>query len=170
MINENIKLINNLPCNIDEMIVDGETVKPSTEYTSKTKGEHVIYILLEDSNILSLYNMFEYIINLVSISFTSKFNSQNVQNIEGMFNDCTSLISVDFSFFNSSNVSNMKMLFYNCYLLQSINFSNFNTNKVIDMNRIFYNCSSLYSIDLSSFDTQNVQDMGFMFYSCNNLR
>ena len=93
------------------MIVDGETVKPSTEYTSKTKGEHVIYILLEDSNILSLYNMFEYIINLVSISFTSKFNSQNVQNIEGMFNDCTSLISVDFSFFNSSNVSNMKCSF-----------------------------------------------------------
>ena len=30
--NENIKLINNLPSNINEMIIDGEIVSPSTKY------------------------------------------------------------------------------------------------------------------------------------------
>ena len=63
--NEKIKLINNLQYNIVEMTVNREIIEPSIEYTFKTKGIHEIYILLRDSNILSLSYMFKDIINLI---------------------------------------------------------------------------------------------------------
>ena len=122
--NEKIKLINNLPCNIVEMTVNREIIEPSIEYTFKTKGIHEIYILLRDSNILSLSYMFKDIINLISISFSNKFNSQNVENLEEMFNGCISLTSIDFSLLRFENINNMRMLFNNCFSLKSINCSN----------------------------------------------
>lgn len=152
------------------MLVDGENVGPSLEYTFKTKGEHELYILLNDANILSLSNMFKNNTNLRAISFTSKFNSQNVVNMEEMFNSCSALISIDFSYFNSEKINNMAMLFNSCSSLQSINFANFNTKKVTNMTQLFKGCSNLKYIDLSKFDTENVIDMGYMFYSCGNLK
>ncbi|MCV6598874.1 MAG: BspA family leucine-rich repeat surface protein, partial [Alphaproteobacteria bacterium] len=53
--------------------------------------------------------------------------------------------------------------------LTSLNLSNWNTSNVIRMNDMFKNTSSLTSLDLSSWDTSNVIDMSSMFYGASNL-
>ena len=56
-----------------------------------------------------------------------------------MFNECSSLISLNLSNFNTNNVQNMSYMFNKCSSLISLNLSNFNTNNVKDMTGIFNN-------------------------------
>ena len=67
-INENIKLINNIPNDITEMIIDGKEVKPCKNFTFKSKGQHIVYVLINISKVDSLNYMFNKINNLVSIT------------------------------------------------------------------------------------------------------
>ena len=60
-------------------------------------------------------------------------------------------------------------MFDNCSSLTTINLSNFNTQNVTNMSFMFYHCSSLTNINLSNFNTQNVTNMRDMFYNCYNL-
>ena len=53
-----------------------------------------------------------------------------------LFNECSSLISLDLSKFYSRNIKNMKCMFNNCSSLISLNLSNFNTFNVTNMNSI----------------------------------
>ena len=55
-------------------------------------------------------------------------------------------------------------MFQNCSSLISLDLSNFNTSKVTDMRFMFQSCSSLKTLDLSSFDTSNVTSYADMFY------
>jgi surface protein len=50
-----------------------------------------------------------------------------------MFNQCSSLTSLDLSNFNTSNVNNMSGMFSQCSSLTSLDLSNFNTSNVKDM-------------------------------------
>ena len=93
-----------------------------------------------------------------------------IKNIRWMFKHCKQLISLDFSKFNSNNLNDINSLFYECTSLSSIQFLNFNTIKIEEMNNLFYNCSSLITLDLSCFNTINVIDMSFMFYKCSSLK
>ena len=67
------------------------------------------------------------------------FNTNNVNNMSGMFNGCSSLTSLNLSNFNTNNVRDMSCMFYKCSSLTSLNLSNFNTNNVEDMDDIFDN-------------------------------
>ena len=87
-----------------------------------------------------------------------------------MFENCSSLITLNLSNFNTSSVTDMSYMFENCSSLTSLDLSNFNTSSVTDMSNMFENCSSLTSIDLSSFNTSNVTDMDFMFSGCDKLQ
>ena len=60
-------------------------------------------------------------------------------------------------------ISTTNCLFNNCSSLNSLNLSNFNTNNVKYMSFMFCNCSSLNSLNLSNFNTNNVTDMNNMF-------
>jgi surface protein len=86
-----------------------------------------------------------------------------------MFNNCSSLPSLDLSHFTTPNLENMNAMFYNCQKVSSIKLDNFDTSKVTTMANLFYNCSSLTQIDLSSFDTPKLQSMSGMFNSCISL-
>ena len=64
-------------------------------------------------------NMFSYCVSLLSLDL-SNFNTQNVIDIEYMFNNCHSLSSsLDLSNYNTQNVTNMKSIF--CYYNSLIN-------------------------------------------------
>ena len=63
--------------------------------------------------------------------------------------------------FNTNNVTNMEYMFDGCSSLKNLNLSNFNTNNVTNMKSIFSWCSSL---NLSNFNTNNVTNMKCMFY------
>ena len=96
--------------------------------------------------------------------------NENVTSMEGFFENCSNIISLDLSNFDSSNINNMSFMFTDCNKLKEIKGINkLNTNKVKDMNCMFQECNELESLDLSNFDTSTVTDMSFMFNQCNKL-
>ncbi len=102
---------------------------------------------------------------------TAYILSENViyaSSLEGMFKNCSSLRSVEFSNFDVRDVKSMKEMFANCTSLTKAVF-NFDAGKTEDMSRMFYRCGNLTSIDLSKFDTSSVKNMDEMFESCRNL-
>ena len=50
-----------------------------------------------------------------------------------MFYECKSLTNINLSNFNTQNVTNMNNMFEGCGSFTSINLSNFNTHNVTDM-------------------------------------
>ena len=100
----------------------------------------------------------------------SNFDTKNVENMEGMFNGCSALLSLDVSNFDTKNVENMKEMFDGCSALNSLNVTNFDTGNVKSMYSMFGNCSSLSSLDVTNFDTKNVENMLCMFYYCKKLK
>jgi surface protein len=79
-----------------------------------------------------------------------------------MFCACNSLKDVDVSKFNTENVTDMQGMFAECYSLESLDVSGFVTDNVTNMQGMFGR-TILRSLDLSSFNTSNVKDMSNMF-------
>ncbi len=123
---------------------------------------------LNTSEVTDMNGMFEDCSSLASLD-VSGFNTANVTDMAFMFYRCSSLESLDVSNFNTANVTIMACMFDHCSLLTSLDVSNFNTEKVTDMSWMFASCSSLTSLDLSGFNTENVTDMRQMFYDCSKL-
>lgn len=74
---------------------------------------------------------------------------------------------------NTSNVKYMDCMFEECSSLDSIDLSHFDTRNVKSMSFMFMNCSSLEGVDIRSFDTSNLDGMlpmMSMFKGCSNLR
>ena len=105
----------------------------------------------------------------VTFPSTVTFKKSGIS-FNAMFNNCSSLTSLDLSGFDTSNVKYMRQMFGGCSSLTSLDLSNWNTSNVTDMEYMFYGCSSLTSLDLSNWNTSNVTDMGQMFYNCNKLK
>ena len=139
--------------------------------------------------------------------FSKKFNKlgkntitfickEKINNMNFMFNDCSTLKEIEFISFDTSEVTSMKETFRKCSELEYLNLNNFNTSNVTDMENIFGQCHKLKeikgieqfktnnvtkmsfmfdrcyelkSLDLSNFNTSNVTSMGYMFYQCYNL-
>ena len=62
-------------------------------------------------------------------------------------------------YLKTQNVTNMNGMFQGCSGLTSLDVSNFNTQNVTDMGGMFEGCSGLPSLDVSHFNTQNVTNM-----------
>ena len=120
------------------------------------------------SNVTSMFKMFENCSSLTSLNL-SNFNTSNVINMQDMFGYCSSLTSLDLSSFSTSKVTNMFGMFAGCSSLTSLDLSGFNTSKVTDMIFLFEDCLSLTNLDLSSFNTSNVTRMTNMFNNCSSL-
>ena len=120
------------------------------------------------SKVTDMDSMFENCTSLTSLDLSS-FDTSNVTDMRSMFYSCNSLTSLDLRNFNTSNVTLMNGMFVDCSGLESLDLSKFNTSNVTDMRSMFYSCNSLTSLDLSSFDTSNVTLMNGMFYYCSNL-
>lgn len=99
----------------------------------------------------------------------SWLRTPNIDTMEGMFANCSTLTLLDLSNFDTSNVTNMNAMFSSCPSLTSLDLSNFNTSNVTSMSSMFEACASLTSLDLSNFDTSNVTFMSYMFSDCNGL-
>ena len=85
-----------------------------------------------------------------------------------MFYNCENLKHIDLSRFNTENVIQMDSMFENCKNLIEINLSSFNTQNVTSMSKMFYNCSNLKNLDLSSFITERVINIDQIFTGCND--
>ena len=100
----------------------------------------------------------------------SNLNTENVENMRGLFKNSETLNNLDLSRFNTKNVLDMSGMFEGCYSLVSITFSDkFVTNKVTNMSSMFADCGRIKKIDVQNFNTENVNDMSSMFKECNSL-
>ena len=86
-----------------------------------------------------------------------------------MFNNCSSLTTLDLSNFNTAKVKDMQNMFWGCKALESLDLSSFNTEKIETMCGMFNTCENLSLLDISSFNTKNVSDMSSMFGNCLKL-
>lgn len=66
-------------------------------------------------------------------------NTTDIINMDGMFNNCSSLTTV--SLFDTYSVTVMSYMFLNCSALQSVPL--FNTAKVRNMSYMFYGCTNV---------------------------
>lgn len=123
---------------------------------------------ISTDDVVDMQNVFNQCTSLVSIDL-SNFNTENVTDMGGMFNTCTSLTSLDLSMFDMSNVAHVNHMFYGDYSLTSLNLHGVNARKLETIEYMFFNCRSLTSLDLRSFDTSNVTDMTEMFSGCSSL-
>ena len=123
---------------------------------------------LNTENVTNMQEMFNACSKLTSLNLTS-FNTAEVTNMSYMFKSCNALTSLDLTSFNTEKVTDMQGIFGECSDLTSLNLSNFNTEKVMYMSNMFYNCNKLTSLDLTSFNTAEVTKMDNMFKSCTDL-
>ena len=121
------------------------------------------------TNCTSLQYFFSGITNMISISFTSEFNTENVEDMDGMFADCSSLVSINFSNLNTRNVKDMTGMFHSCISLYSIDFSNLDLRNVESMYKFCYICNSLVSVNFTNSKTLNITSYMSMFGDCFNL-
>ena len=101
----------------------------------------------------------------------SKFDTQNVEDMSSMFENCYSLTSIKFpGGLVTKKVKKMNSMFNNCIILKKIDLSSFRTDDVDDMSSMFKNCKALMTININSFDTSHVVNMSYMFDSCSALK
>ena len=100
---------------------------------------------------------------LIEIEGLEFLNTMNVTDMSNMFDNCTSLTSLDLSHFDTGKVTDMSYMFYYCNDLASLDVSSFDTEKVTNMTWMFGSCWALTSLDLSNFNTRNVTNMDYMF-------
>lgn len=107
--------------------------------------------------------------SLENIIFGDKWDVTNVTTMASMFQNCSSIVSLDLSKFYTPNVTSMKSMFVNCFDLVTLSIPNFDTSNVTDMQTMFGSCQSLTSLDLSHFNTSKVTNMSYMFRYCKLL-
>lgn len=125
---------------------------------------------LQTTKVTNMSFMFAGCSKLASLDLSS-FNTTNTSQVESMFQDCENLQNIKFSpDFTIAKVDNINRMFNGCSSLTALDLSKFNTHQVKSMIGTFMDCSSLTKLDLSSFDTSNVIDMNGMFNNCSSLK
>ena len=134
--------------------------------TELTTIEGIEYLNTE--NVTNMNGMFQNCRSLTTLDL-SRFDTKNVTDMRGMFYACSALTTLDLSRFDTKKVTNISYMFYGCSALTTLDISNFNTQNVTDMSGIFWDCAALTTLDVSHFDTQNVTKMNGMFSNCSAL-
>lgn len=86
-----------------------------------------------------------------------------------MFDNCSTLLSIDKWTVDTSAVTGTGSMFRDCSNLTSIDVSNFDTSNVTDMGGMFAGCAKLTSLDLTNFDFSKVETMYIMFQEASVL-
>ena len=123
---------------------------------------------LNTENVVNMNSMFNNCKSLTALD-VSNFDTRNVTNMSSMFDRCKNLTALNVSNFDTKNVTDMGSMFDYCWEISELNVSNFDTKNVTNMNSMFKGCTNLTTLDVSNFDTKNVTDMGWMFAYCNRI-
>ena len=147
------------------------TARSSADFTivyDEATGTATVQFEAPLVKLTSAQAMFQNMSSLKSLDLSS-MDTGEVTDMSRMFWYCSSLESLDLSSFDTGKVTDMSAMFFSCSALTSLDLSSFDTSKVTSMSAMFYECSSLTSLDLSSFSTSNVTDMSHMFNFCQSL-
>ena len=109
--------------------------------------------------------------NIYKVVFDASFANARPTSCYYWFCGCSKLTDIEgIENLNTENVTNMNSMFDRCSALTSLDLTNFNTAKVSDMSYMFMGCSALTTIFVSDkFVADQVTDGRDMFHMCINL-
>ncbi len=109
--------------------------------------------------------------NVNKVVFNASFANARPTSCYYWFSSCKNLTDIEgIENLNTENVTNMNSMFDRCSALTSLDLTNFNTAKVSDMSYMFMGCSVLTTIFVSDkFVTNLVTSSDNMFHMCINL-
>ncbi len=99
----------------------------------------------------------------------TSWDTSNAVYMTSMFEECSSLKSLNLKNWNNASTEKMDNMFYKCAALEEINLTNFETPSLTYTASMFNGCSSLTDVDVSSFDTAEVYSFVSMFRNCTAL-
>ena len=124
----------------------------------------------KDARPKSCYDWFWCFEGLTRIEHLDYLNTSEVEYMNSMFRECTSLETLDLSSFNTKKVKNMYAMFDGSTNLRSITLpKGFIGSSVTNLFSMFKDCTSLTELDLSGSNSENVKDMSEMFNGCSAL-
>ena len=117
------------------------------------------------SKVIDMEGMFSYCTQLTDIVGLEKWDTSKVTTMREMFDTCTALVNLDVSMFNTSNVKDMYGLFEDCYSLRNIvGLEKWDTSKVTIISSMFLNCWYL-NANITIMNP-NITDYYNIFYEC----
>ena len=123
------------------------------------------------SHVTFMRGWFRGLTELYSVEWGDHAETGNVENMQNLFNGCTSLEFPHVEALDTSGIDSTYAMFRNCSSLESVwlNLNNFDTSNIVSMAQMFDGCSKLTIINLSSFDTSSLTDTRYMFRNCSAL-
>nr|WP_278245050.1 BspA family leucine-rich repeat surface protein [Ruminococcus flavefaciens] len=123
------------------------------------------------SHVTYMRGWFRGLTNLYSVNWGDHAETGNVENMQNLFNGCTSLEFPHIEALDTSGIDSTYAMFRNCSSLESVwlNLNNFDTSNIVSFSQMFDGCSKLKIINLSSFDTSSLTDTRYMFRNCSAL-
>ena len=154
--------------NVDfTLIIDN--VKYNKEFSHYFEKAGIHNVTFEFKNNLdSLEGFFEDNKYLISADF-SNLKTENIKSMESLFSGCINMNNFTFDK-EMPNLENTSYMFYNCKSLNKTLILNITNSQVKYMDYMFYLSVSLTYLDLSKFNLENLINTSYMFYGCTNLR
>ena len=121
------------------------------------------------SNVETIERMFTYCSKLVTIEGLNELDTSKVNNMGGLFSDCSSIQELNVKDWDVSKVTNFGAVFRRCTALKTIDVSNWDTSSGVIMSGIFTNCSNLTELDLSRWNLNNANSISQMLYGCSKI-
>ena len=123
----------------------------------------------DTTNVTTIEIMFAYCSNLLTVTGLNDLDVSNVNNMGGLFSDCSNITEINVSDWDVSKVTNFGAIFRRCPKLTNIDVSKWDTSSGVIMSGIFTNDSSLIELDLSNWDMSHANSVSQMFYGCSSL-
>ena len=144
---------------------DDATETLTFSYGTKPKGAYVLNEGASEPGWLTHKN------EIKEVVFDASFACARPTSCYYWFCGCSKLTGIEgIENLNTENVTNMNSMFDRCSALTLLDLTNFNTAKVSDMSYMFMGCSALTTIFVSDkFVTDQVTSSNNMFHMCINL-
>ena len=121
-------------------------------------------------NVENTNNLFYGCVNLINVTFSKNISSDKLAEIDGMFEGCEKIVSIEIDSFNFKNVQKMDRLFKGCKNLQLVKFnSEIKFENVENLSFVFDGCENLKNVDLTTIKFNKVKTMSNLFNNCTNL-
>ncbi len=153
------------------VLVDVGQDVPVYAYYVENSGKYQVYMLADDRIYLpeDSSRLFQDMSSLVSVD-TSNLDTGRVVLMNHLFFRCSALKDVDVSNFNMENVTTVKSMFNLCSALPGVDVSKWNTGKLEDASYLFYKSSAMTELDLRGLDMGNVTTTKAMFGYATKLK
>ena len=127
-------------------------------------------VTFDDVRPVTCYSWFRGMNNLTEVSGVQYLHTDNVHSMNGMFQDCRLLPTVDLTHLNTAQVDDMGDMFNGCAKLTTLDLTSFSTSNVTNMENMFNGCTQLQTIVVAAgWDTGAVTVSDNMFGGCTNL-